>query len=197
MALTPAKEYLSRYLDRAREAVLWKVEGLPEYDLRRPLTVTGTSLLGLVEHLADVEHGYFGVTFNRPIGPPWAARFDEVAARVETGEDMFAPADRSAPEVLALYRAAIEHGQATVAALPLEAEGRVPWWPPEHNSVSLGQIMAHMIAETDRHAGHIDILRESIDGLAGDRREYQESRSDEELAANRRRIQEIAETFRP
>jgi hypothetical protein len=61
-----AKETLRRYLRSAREALLWKLEGRSEYDIRRPLTPTGTNLLGLVKHLSIVEAWYFGETFGRP-----------------------------------------------------------------------------------------------------------------------------------
>jgi hypothetical protein len=67
MTDTDAKADLQRYLQVAREALLWKLEGLSEYDVRGPLTPTGTNLLGLVKHLAYVEMGYFGVTFGRPV----------------------------------------------------------------------------------------------------------------------------------
>ncbi|RSM43278.1 hypothetical protein DMB66_53620 [Actinoplanes sp. ATCC 53533] len=59
-----------RYLQIARDALLWKLEGLSEYDARRPLVPTGTNLLGLVKHVAGVEAGYFGETFGRPFGEP-------------------------------------------------------------------------------------------------------------------------------
>ncbi len=58
------KADLQRYLQTAREALLWKLEGLDEYDARRPLTPTGTNLLGLVKHAAGVEVGYFGDCFQ-------------------------------------------------------------------------------------------------------------------------------------
>src|ERR1700722_7093235 len=64
------KADLRRYLQLVREAVLWKLEGLSEYDARRPMTPTGTNVLGLVKHLANVEIGYFGDTFGRPFGGP-------------------------------------------------------------------------------------------------------------------------------
>jgi hypothetical protein len=63
-----AKAELRRYLQEGREAIVWKLSGLSEYDIRRPLTPTGTNLLGLVKHLAGVEADYFGVVFNRPFG---------------------------------------------------------------------------------------------------------------------------------
>jgi hypothetical protein len=60
------KADLLRYLQDGRDALLWKLDGLSEYDIRRPLTPTGTNLLGLVKHIASVELGYFGDTFGRP-----------------------------------------------------------------------------------------------------------------------------------
>jgi hypothetical protein len=74
-----AKAGLHGYLQSAREAVLWKLDGLSEYDIRRPLTPTGTNLLGLVKHLGGVEAGYFGDTFGRPFSEPLPAGFEEDA----------------------------------------------------------------------------------------------------------------------
>ncbi len=68
MALSQPKADLQRYLQSARDALVWKLEGLSEYDVRRPLTPTGTNILGLVKHAAGVELGYFGDTFGRPFG---------------------------------------------------------------------------------------------------------------------------------
>ena len=70
MAITDPKDDLQRYLQVARDAVVWKLDGLAEYDARRPLTPTGTNLLGLVKHLAWVEAGYLGATFGRPFPEP-------------------------------------------------------------------------------------------------------------------------------
>ena len=66
------KDVLRRYLNAARDALVWKLEGLGEQQIRQPMTPTGTNLLGLVKHLAAIEYGYFGDTFGRP-GPtfPW------------------------------------------------------------------------------------------------------------------------------
>jgi uncharacterized damage-inducible protein DinB len=158
-----AKADLVRYLQTAREALLWKLEGLSEYDVRRPLTPTGTNLLGLVKHVASVELGYFGDTFGRPSGEllPW---FEDDA---EPNADMWATADESREEIVGLYHRSWKHAEATFAALPLGATGHVPWWPAERSEVTLHRILVHMIAETDRHAGHADIVRELIDGSAG------------------------------
>jgi uncharacterized damage-inducible protein DinB len=158
-----AKADLVRYLQTAREALVWKLDGLSEYDVRRPLTPTGTNLLGLVKHVASVELGYFGDTFGRPSGEslPW---FEDDA---EPNADMWATADESRGEILGLYHRSWKHSEATFAALPLGAIGHVPWWPAERSEVTLHQTLVHMIAETDRHVGHADIVRELIDGSVG------------------------------
>jgi hypothetical protein len=162
MKLNDPKDDLHRYLNMARDAIVWKLDGLSEYDIRRPLTPTGTNLLGLVKHLAGVEFGYFGPTFGRPHNEslPWEAE------DAEPNADMWAPADESREEILGLYRRARAHADATIDALPLDAMGRVAWWG-ENGDVTLQRIMLHMTAETNRHAGHADIVRELIDGKAG------------------------------
>ncbi|EST28882.1 hypothetical protein N566_22665 [Streptomycetaceae bacterium MP113-05] len=167
MTITPAEEQkavLRHYLQGAREAMLWKLEGLTEYDVRRPLTPTGTNLLGLVKHLAGVELGYFGETFGRPPQDPPSWLADEDAA---PNVDMWASPEESRESVVALYRRAWAHTDATVAALPVDASGRVPWWPAGRAEVTLHRILVHVVAETQRHAGQADILREQLDGAVG------------------------------
>jgi hypothetical protein len=162
MASEP-KEDLHRYLQEARDAMLWKLDGLSEYDIRRPLTPTGTNLLGLIKHLASIELGYFGDTFDRPSGEllPW---FDEGA---EPNADMWAPPEESRDDIVSLYRRAWAHADATIESLALNAVGHVPWWPKERSAVTLHRVLVHMVAETHRHAGHADIVRELIDGVVG------------------------------
>ena len=161
--MTTPKDDLHRYLQAGREAVLWKLDGLVEYDVRRPLVPTGTNLLGLVKHLASVEFGYFGDCFDRPHGEelPW---WDDDA---EPNADMWATPDESRDDIVALYRRAWAHSDATIEALDLDTLGRVPWWPPDRAEVSLHRILVHVATETNRHAGHADIVRELIDGSAG------------------------------
>jgi hypothetical protein len=161
------KADLSRYLQIGRDALLWKLEGLSEYDVRRPLVPTGTNLLGLVKHVASVEAGYFGETFGRPFGE--ALTWIDVEA--EPNADMWATAEESPDDIVGLYRRVWAHSDATINELPLDAVGHVPWWPPDRSEVTLHRILIHMIAETDRHAGHADIVRELVDGTAGLRRD--------------------------
>jgi hypothetical protein len=163
MTGTDPESALRRYLQNAREALVWKLDGLSEYDVRRPLTPTGTNLLGLVKHAAGLEFGYFGDTFERPYDEvlPWTAE------DAEPNADMWATADEPREQITGLYRRAWAHSDATIDALSLETVGNVPWWPEERRAVPLHFILVHMIAETQRHAGHADIVRELIDGSAG------------------------------
>ncbi len=161
MTVTDAKTDLRRYLQDGREALLWKLDGLSEYDIRRPLVPTGTNLLGLVKHQAGVELGYFGDTFSRPSPdlPPW----DES----DPNWDMFAQPDESRELITSRYRRAWAHADTTISELPLDAIGYVPWWPPETSEVTLHHILVRVATDTGRHAGHADIIRELIDGAAG------------------------------
>ena len=163
MSAPDPKSVLQRYLQSAREALLWKLEGLSEYDVRRPLTRTGTNLLGLVKHVASVEAGYLGDCFGRPSPEslPW---FEDDA---EANADLWATPDQSREEIIDLYHRVWVHSDATIDALPLDALGEVPWWPEDRREVSLQQILVHITTETHRHAGHADIVRELIDGAVG------------------------------
>jgi hypothetical protein len=153
-----AKSSLHSSLRSVREALVWKLEGLSEYDIRRPLTPTGTNLLGLVKHLSIVEARYFGESFGRP--------FPEHLPGWEDNASMWAAADESRAEVVDRYRRVWAHADATIDALPLDAPGRVSWWTwiP---GVVLFNILVHVLTETNRHAGHADILREQLDGATG------------------------------
>ncbi len=157
-----AKADLHRYLQAAREALLWKLDGLAEYDIRRPLTPTGTNLLGLVKHLAGVELWYFGDAFGRPPRErPWSA--DDA----RNNADLWATADESRDQIVGMYRQAWAHADQAIEALGLDAVGHVPWWPAGRQEVTLHLILVHVLAETNRHTGQADIVRELIDGTAG------------------------------
>jgi uncharacterized damage-inducible protein DinB len=166
--LLDPKGALQHYLQGARDPILWKLDGLGERDLRLPRTPTGTNLLGIVRHVANVEIGYFGPTFGREWPEPDHPLFvDDETAEADPQADWWVPSDVSAAEVAAFYRAVWAFSDATIAELPLDARGAVPWWPAEHRDVSLARIIVHVISDTTRHAGHADILREGIDGAAG------------------------------
>ncbi|MDX8031593.1 DinB family protein [Lentzea sp. BCCO 10_0856] len=141
------------FLKFQRHCVLKKAEGLTEEQLRRPMVASGTSILGLIQHLAEAERGWFGHHLG---GTDW----DEAA---ELG--MAVPAGRSAEEVIAEYRAAIEASdRAITAAGGPEVLMAIPI---DGHRKSLRWLLAHMTTETARHAGHADIIRERIDGATG------------------------------
>lgn len=182
------KTDLTHYLQLAREALMWKLDGLGEHDLRRPMTSTGTNLLGLVKHTALTEAGYLGGVFGRPLpgAPPWDLD--------DPNSDMWATAGESSEWVVDLYRRVWAHSDETVRDLPLDAPGEVPWWPPERRQVTLGRILVHMIAETNRHAGHADIVRENIDSSVGFR-PTNTNMPDVDWFVYRAHLQRLAERF--
>jgi hypothetical protein len=171
------KAHLLSDLGDARAAILWKLEGIAEYDVRRPLTPTGTNLLGLVKHLTFTEAWYFGEVFGRPFPEqlPWRDDpGDELADEVKLTAladhtlqlaDMWATEHETRGEIVERYQRVAQHSDATIAALDLDAPGLVPWWP--RPDVRLFNILVHVLNETNRHAGHADILREQLDGAVG------------------------------
>jgi uncharacterized damage-inducible protein DinB len=182
------KDVLLRYLTEARDGLLGRLDGLGERELRWPMTPTGTNLLGLVKHVASVELGYFGEVFDRPSGEPLPWLDDDA----EPDADLWATPQESSAEILALARRAADHTEATVAALDLDAPGRVPWWHPDHQQVTLHQVLVHMTTETARHAGHADIVRELLDGAAGDDRGNLSERSAAGWREHRARLEAAA-----
>jgi hypothetical protein len=110
---------------------------------------------------------------------------------------MWATAEESREEILELYRFTAAHADATIEALPLDAVGEVPWWPEERRHPTLHTVLVHMAVEAARHAGHADILRETIDGASG---RYVGDASIPELSADewaayRARVEAVAQQF--
>ncbi len=189
-AMSDLKDLLHAELREHRAGVLARVEGLGERDLRRPLTATGTNLIGLVKHLVGIEYGYFGDTFGRPPEPqlPWVAD-----GSVWDNADMWATERESSEWIVRLYRAACEHSDETIRALSLDSPGRVPWWPAERAGTTLASVLVRTVAETARHAGHADIVRELVDGeTAFDRAEMGDAEHWRRCVA---RIEEAADAF--
>lgn len=151
------KESLHVSLDRHRDVVLWKVEGPSDEQLRRPMTPSGTNLLGLVKHLGSVEYGWFCETFGRESE---SIPFDEG----NPDADMRAEPDETTAEILEYYRRARAAADRVIDELDLDDVGTA--WFGE--TVSMRWVLIHMLEETARHAGHMDILRELIDGATGD-----------------------------
>jgi hypothetical protein len=161
-----AKDYLHGQLKVTREALVWKLDGLSEYDIRRPLTATGTNLLGLVKHLATWEARYLGEIFDRPFPEP-LVRWQDA-----DGSDLWVTQGETREQVIGFYQRAWEHADETIKGLPIDALGHVPWWPRPH--VKLFNMMVHVLQDTTRHAGPADILREQLDGRTGVTAEYEE-----------------------
>lgn len=186
------KAVLRRRLADAFDAWRWKLEGLSEYDLRRPLVPTGTNLLGLAKHVAFVSAGYLGDVFGRESAmPPYPEH--------EPNADLWATADESADHVLGLLDRAAAECDATIEALDLDAPGRVPWWG-DQGDVTLHTIVVHLLVELNRHLGQADIVRELVDGQVGMRAGDPNLPADRAAdrgawAAHRARLQAIADTF--
>lgn len=182
---------LRHYLQQGRDALLWKLDGLSESQVRRPMTPTGTNLLGLVKHAAFTEAGYLGEIWGRPFpGLSWSSD----AFEADPNLDFYATPEESTDDVVALYRQAWAHDDATLAELPLDAETQVPWWPPERSTVTLHRITVHLIVDLSRHVGHADILRETIDGAAGLRADN-DNLPDIDWTEYRGRLEAIAASF--
>jgi uncharacterized damage-inducible protein DinB len=193
------KQTLHRYLRNARGVLLWKLEGLSDYDIRRPMTQTGTNLLGLVKHCAAVDCVYFGRVLDRPFPGQddldW--REDDDA---ELSGDMYATEAESREQVTDFYRRVWAHSDATIQELPLDARGTVPWWPEDRSHPTLHTLLVHTIQETARHAGHADIIRETIDGAAGLREGVSNMPSGADAAAWKQhydKLERIARSARP
>lgn len=151
------KESLHASLNRHREVVRWKVSGLTDADARRPLTPTGLSLGGLVKHLGSVEYGWFCETFGRPSDE---VEYDED----DPDADLRVEPDETLADVLAYYERACTAADQAIAELDLTSIGR-SW---HGDDVTLRWVLIHMVEETARHCGHLDILREIVDGQVGD-----------------------------
>lgn len=162
MTTLNVKEELHGYLRGARETLVWKLDGLSDYDIRRPLTPTGTNLLGLVKHSTATHLGYFGEVFGRSSAAQ-SRRFADRSAG--PAAEFWATPDESRDDILTRYRDAWTLSDSTIAELPLDAPGHVRWWGDA--PVTLHQVLVHVTADTQRHSGHADIIRELIDGSVG------------------------------
>jgi Protein of unknown function (DUF664) len=185
------KAELHRKLQAGRATLLSKLDGLSEHDRRRPMTPTGTNLLGLVKHLAGLEYGYLGESFSRP-APETLSWVDD--GSIWQGADMWAKPDETSEYIIGLYRRACAHADRVIADLDLDAPGSVPHWPAGQRDTTLGVLLIRMVDETAHHAGHADIVRELIDGKGGpDQDALDESGWREYLA----QVQAAADAFVP
>jgi uncharacterized damage-inducible protein DinB len=153
------KESLHVALDRHRDAILWKLEGLDDNSLRRPMTESRTNLLGVVKHLASVEYGWFCSTFGRETEE---LPFDES----DPDADMRVAPHETTQDILDFYARARAAADRAILEIELDETGTAWFGEP----VSMRWVLIHMVEETARHAGHVDIVRELIDGVVGDHR---------------------------
>lgn len=163
---TDLKDLLHRPLQEARQALLWKVDGLGEREARMPRTPTGTSLLGIVKHALNVEVGYFGPTFGREWPTPQEL-VAESAYDLDPQADWYATEAETLAGITDLYQRVWAFADEAIEQLPLDAAGRVPWWREGHQEVTLQQIVLVVTGDLARHAGHADILREFHDDAIG------------------------------
>lgn len=187
------KATLTKYLQEARDALLWKLDGLDERAARWPWTPTGTNLLGLVKHVSGVELDYFGRTFGRSDPDlPTPAWLEEDAP---PNADMWATPDESIEGVVGFYRRVQAFADRTIDELDLDAHGTVPWW--RNPDVTLHRMLVHVATELHRHAGHADILRELTDGAAGlrDGGSNLPDQDAEQWAAYVAHLRSVAESF--
>jgi uncharacterized damage-inducible protein DinB len=157
----PEKDMLAAYLDYHRATLLWKADGLSDADLRRPMTPSGVTLLGMIKHVAYVERWWFQAVFlGEKVYFPESAADPDIEWRIGP--------DESTTSVLDLYRTECERSRHIFAAADLDDRARAPRTQPRGGEQSLRWIVIHLIEETARHNGHADIMREAIDGATGE-----------------------------
>jgi uncharacterized damage-inducible protein DinB len=154
----PELATLGRYLDLYRDVVHWKVEGVDLEAAKRPMVPSGTNLLGVVKHLAYVERWWFqSVIAGDDVDfPDWATDEPDADFRITD--------DESIESVLAFYDVECERSREILAGLDDPDALRSAYG----EDISVRRILVHMVEEVARHAGHMDILRELIDGAVGD-----------------------------
>ncbi len=190
-----SKSVLHRYLRDVRDDLIWKLDGLGERDARLPRTRTGNNLLGVLKHCLNVEAGYFGPTFGRDFPTP-PELVPMPAYEEDPQADWYAREDETKDGLIDLYRRVAVFADQTIERLPLDAPGRVPWWPSGRQDVTLQRIMVHVIYDLARHAGHADIMRESHDGGIGWQRENSNIPDAYDWPAYVAKLNDVANRFR-
>ena len=153
---TGERPTLEAFLDDYRDIVVRKVSGLSDADARRHLVPSPTTVAGLVKHLRWAEYGWFEQFLQ--------GRLDDNRRTHERSWEFELQPDESLPTLIAEYQAQCEESRRIAAEYPLDhtlRHGRLG------TTVSLRWIYLHMIQETARHTGQIDILREQLDGATG------------------------------
>ncbi len=153
---------LAARLDWQRDTLLWKLEGLDDEQLRRPMVPSGVSLLGIVQHLMGVEHGWF-VTGVAGLDEP------DPFVRADGSEaDFDIHPDDTTEAIVAGYLRACARSRQIVEAASLDQTFDDDPEAEDPGTTDVRWVMLHMIEETARHNGHADVLRELIDGATGE-----------------------------
>ncbi|GAA4563816.1 DinB family protein [Micromonospora coerulea] len=188
------KAALHHYLQATRDDLIWKLDGLSEREARLPRTATGNNLLGVLKHCLNVEAGYFGPTFGREFPTP--EELVPMHAYEENPQaDWYASEGETKDGLIDLYRRVGVFADQTIEQLPLDASGRVPWWRPGAQVVTLQRIIVHVICDLARHAGHADIMREQHDGAIGLRPENTDVPHDYDWPAYVTKLTKLADRF--
>jgi hypothetical protein len=190
-----SKTVLRNYLQNARDALVWKLDGVGERDARLPRTPTGNNLLGVLKHCLNIEVGYFGPTFGRRFPTPAEVVSMETYAD-DPQADWYAREDESKFALIDLYRRVWDFADETIEQLPLDAPGQVPWWQPGHQDVTLERVIVHVMCDLARHAGHSDIMREQYDGATGWQRQNTTAPDPYDWPAYVAKLAALAERFR-
>jgi uncharacterized damage-inducible protein DinB len=192
--LSDPKAALHHYLQAVRDNLIWKLDGLSEREARRPRTATGNNLLGVLKHCLNVEAGYFGPGFGREFSSPGELVAPQ-AFEEDPQADWYAREDETKDGLIDLYRRVGMFVDQTIEQLPLDAPGRVPWWRPGSQVVTLQRIIIHVTVDLARHAGHADIMREQHDRAIGLRRENSGVPDDYDWPAYVTKLTKLAERF--
>jgi hypothetical protein len=151
------KDVLEGYMDHYRRTLVEIVRGVSDEDLRRPLTPSGLTLLGLVKHLALVERWWFG---QHVAGDPEFTKWDPA----DPNADFRVEPDETTQQIIDLYEESCEHSRQVIASASLDDEIKKT---DARHRYNVRWVLMNMIVETARHCGHADILRERIDGKTG------------------------------
>ncbi len=159
VALASEREALESFLDSQREGLLRKIEGLDDEMARKAPTASSLSLLGLVKHAATWERRWFQVLMGgRDFPNEWPTVLSE-----PSDADMMVDENDTVDHWIAYYREQIEQSRAVTASMDLDS----PCARPDIIECNVRYVLFHMIEETARHAGHADIIRETLDGSRG------------------------------
>src|SRR5215510_4875268 len=161
--LTDERELLLAYLAQQRDGIRYAAHGLTEAQARLTPAASSLSIGGLLKHVATMERGWIDLVLQlqHPTSPSEAAAHYEEGFRLLPHETL--------ADALADYARVARDTEAVVRAIPdlhhaVPVPKGVPWFPADVEAWTVRWVLLHLIEETARHAGHADIIRESIDG---------------------------------